>query len=130
MKLYSPIIVLLSLLLCFSCQNSRDDYWDKINDKNYQSPYQGTYIGNYTGIDYGTLLIKISSKDVVEVTRISQANGSREIFYGTIIESSFYNVRSQSSRFEILGNLVNSTSTFTGTWKQDGNSGSWQISKQ
>lgn len=128
-KLSLIVLVFLSMV---SCQQMIDNYWEKETQENYVSPYMGIYVGTYDGSDKGTLRIEISRENTVIVTRISTQYPLSEEFYGGMIEASFNQVKSRTSGFTILGNVINNPqNTFTGTWKIDeGNSGSWTLKKQ
>lgn len=124
--------VTLLVLTMVSCQRIVDNYWERKAEENYFSPYQGIYAGAYDGADKGTLRIVISQKNTVTVTRISTVNPLTEEFYGGMIDASFNQVKSRTSGFTILGNVIsNSQNTFSGTWKIDeGTTGNWTLKKQ
>ena len=128
-KLSLIVIVFLSMI---SCQQMIDKYREKEAQENYVSPYKEIYAGTYEGSDKGMLRIDISRKNTVIVTRISTQYPLIGGFYGGMIEASFNKVKSRTSGFTILGNVINNPqNTFTGTWKiNDGNSGSWTLKKQ
>ncbi|AZI33171.1 hypothetical protein [Kaistella carnis] len=131
MRIYK-FIILFALFSLFSCQQIVDNYWERKAEENYSSPYKGVYIGTYSGSDQGTLRIEISAKDFVEVKRMSTLNAVNETFEGGMIGASFNQVKSRTSGFTILGNVISSPqNTYSGTWKIDeGNSGTWILKKQ
>lgn len=131
MRIYK-FIILSALFSLFSCQQIVDNYWERKAEENYSSPYKGVYIGTYSGSDQGTLRIEISAKDFVEVKRMSTLNAVNETFEGGMIGASFNQVKSRTSGFTILGNVISSPqNTYSGTWKIDeGNSGTWILKKQ
>lgn len=131
MRIYK-FIILFALFSLFSCQQILDNYWERKAEENYSSPYKGVYIGTYSGSDQGTLRIEISAKDFVEVKRMSTLNAVNETFEGGMIGASFNQVKSRTSGFTILGNVISSPqNTYSGTWKIDeGNSGTWILKKQ
>lgn len=131
MRIYK-FIILFALFSLFSCQQIVDNYWERKAEENYRSPYKGVYIGTYSGSDQGTLRIEISAKDLVEVKRMSTLNAVNETFEGGMIGASFNQVKSRTSGFTILGNVISSPqNTYSGTWKIDeGNSGTWILKKQ
>lgn len=131
MRIYK-FIILFALFSLFSCQQIVDNYWERKAEENYSSPYKGVYNGTYSGSDQGTLRIEISAKDFVEVKRMSTLNAVNETFEGGMIGASFNQVKSRTSGFTILGNVISSPqNTYSGTWKIDeGNSGTWILKKQ
>ncbi|WP_312819843.1 hypothetical protein [Kaistella carnis] len=131
MRIYK-FIILFALFSLFSCQQIVDNYWERKAEENYSSSYKGVYIGTYSGSDQGTLRIEISAKDFVEVKRMSTLNAVNETFEGGMIGASFNQVKSRTSGFTILGNVISSPqNTYSGTWKIDeGNSGTWILKKQ
>lgn len=132
MKIIKVGLLFLTLISMVSCQQIIDNYWEKEAEENYVSPYTGVYVGTYDGADKGTLHIEITTKNSVIVKRTSTLHSLTEEFYGGMIEASFYQVKSQTTGFAILGNVIyNPKNNFTGTWKIDeSNSGSWTLKKQ
>lgn len=123
-------LILLILSCCLSsCEQVIDSYWENKQKENYKSPYAGTYNGTYSGQDSGTLKVKISTKDVVTVTRNSNTFKTSETFTGTLIGSSFYSVKSSATGFTLMGSLSSQTSVYSGNWTQDSMSGTWNLTK-
>lgn len=126
------VLLMIILISMVSCERILEERRYQNEQENYVSPYKGIYVGNYEGADKGTLRIEISSKSTVTVKRISTLNPINEEFYGSMIDASFNQLKSQTTGFTILGNIMNNPqNTYAGTWKiDDGNFGVWTVKKQ
>ena len=126
------VMFTLALLSLTSCQEIIDNYWDRKAEESYVSPYKGVYVGTYIGSDQGTIRIEVSSKDWVDVTRISNTPSFSDAFSGGMSGASFNQVRSRTSGFTVMGNLIKDPqNTYSGTWKiDDGNVGTWTLKKE
>ena len=119
------LLVLVSVISCDRIEEQR-----KIEQ--YVSPNKGIYVGTYVGADQGTLRLEISDKDLVTVNRTSTMSSFSEEFYGGMTGPAFNQVKSRTSNFTILGNIIRSAqNTYSGTWKIDeGTFGTWTLKKQ
>ena len=123
-------VFLLLLLSLVSCETLIENIANNIEYDNYTSPYAGTYIGTYSGQDSGTLKITVDSKDIVTATRYSTVFKMEENLYGGMIGPALHQVSSRESGFKITGSFISQTRTFTGSWSQNGISGTWSVTKQ
>lgn len=125
-------IILSLLFLLMISMISCDRIAEQRKIEQYVSPYKGIYVGNYIGSDQGTLRLEISDKDFVTVNRTSNMYSFSEEFQGGMTGSAFNQVKSRTSNFAILGNIIRSAqNTYSGTWKIDeGTLGTWTLNKQ
>lgn len=123
---FKPFTTLFLLTAFFSFQ-SCDEMIDEIHknkaEQNYVSPYRGKYTGTYTGDSAGDLIINVSEKGSIEITRTSL--NSNESYYTGLINASFNTTNKAASGFMLIGNL----NSKMGTWEMGTSKGNWTVKK-
>lgn len=120
MKRKFGVLLLLFIVnvTLISCDRISDNYWERIEQKNYVSPYKGTYFGRFSGSANGTLNMEINKSGNVTIQREINNTNQSETFYGNINNyGAFQNTNSQHTGFTIYGNLNSQNNLFNGTWK-------------
>ncbi|WP_447951858.1 hypothetical protein [Chryseobacterium koreense] len=97
--------------------------------ENAASAYAGTYKGNFSGDDNGNLKVDVSITNVVTVSRVSSKTGSSETYTDGLFEGTF-NGNPSTTGFSIFGNLISTSGSFEGTWKQGSLTGTWSLVRQ
>lgn len=123
MKRISVLLMIISLLTFQSCEDVVDEIYKNKEEQNYVSPHRGKYTGTYTGDSAGELIINVSEKGSVEITRTSL--NSNESYYTGLINASFNTTNKAPSGFMLIGNL----NSKMGTWEMGGLKGNWTVKK-
>jgi hypothetical protein len=123
MKRISVLLMIISLLTFQSCEDVVDEIYKNKEEQNYVSPHRGKYTGTYTGDSAGELIINVSEKGSVEITRTSL--NSNESYYTGLINASFNTTNKAPSGFMLIGNL----NSKMGTWEMGSLKGNWTVKK-
>lgn len=123
MKRISGVIMVMSLLTLQSCEDVVDQIYENKQEQNAVSPYRGTYTGTYTGDVSGNLIINVSEKGTIEITR-NTLNLSESYLTG-FINASFNTTNRAPSGFMLIGNL----NSKMGTWEMGSLKGNWTVKK-
>lgn len=120
----SKLLLILSVVfLLQSCDEMLDQIDENKAQQNYVSPYQGKYTGTYTGDSNGELVINVSEKGYVKITKISL--NSSESYDTGLVGASFNTTNKAPSGFMLVGNL----NSQNGTWEMNGSKGNWTVKK-
>ena len=122
-KMKAKLLLIVFLVFLQSCDEMIDQIHENKAQQNYVSPYRGKYTGTYTGDSNGELIINVSEKGSVEITRMS--TNSSESYYTGLINASFNTTNKAPSGFMIIGNL----NSQNGTWEMNGSKGNWTVKK-
>ncbi|SIN81596.1 hypothetical protein SAMN05421769_0268 [Chryseobacterium scophthalmum] len=123
MKCISTVLMIMSLLTLQSCEDVVDQIYENKQEQNAVSPYRGTYTGTYTGDVNGNLIINVSEKGTIEITR-NTLNSSESYLTG-FINASFNTTNRAPSGFMLIGNL----NSKMGTWEMGSLKGNWTVKK-
>lgn len=123
MKCISTVLMIMSLLTLQSCEDVVDQIYENKQEQNAVSPYRGTYTGTYTGDVSGNLIINVSEKGTIEITR-NTLNSSESYLTG-FINASFNTSNRAPSGFMLSGNL----NSKMGTWEMGSLKGNWTVKK-
>ena len=115
--------MIISLVSLQSCEDVIDQIYENKQEQNYVSPYQGNYTGTYTGDVSGNLIINVSEKGTIEITR-NTLNASETYLTG-FINASFNTTNKAASGFMLIGNL----NSKMGTWEMGSLKGNWTVKK-
>lgn len=123
LKILPKALLLAFVIVLQSCDHVIDQIHENEQEQNYISPYRGNYTGTYTGDLNGNIVIKVSDKGSVEITRI--AVNAQESYMTGLINSSFSTTNKAPSGFILLGNLESKA----GTWEMGNLKGTWNVTK-
>ncbi len=123
MKRILSVLMIMSLLTLQSCEDVVDQIYENKHEQNAVSPYRGTYTGAYTGDVSGNLIINVSEKGTIEITR-NTLNSSESYLTG-FINASFNTTNRAPSGFMLIGNL----NSKMGTWEMGSLKGDWTVKK-
>lgn len=122
-KNIAKVLMIVSLVTLQSCTDIVDQIYENKQEQNTFSPYQGKYIGTYTGNANGDLIINVSEKGTIEITRITLT--SSETYITGFINASFNTTNRAPSGFMLIGNL----NSQLGTWEMGNLKGNWSVKK-
>lgn len=123
MKRILAVFTVISLVILQSCEDVVDQIYENKQEQNTVSPYQGNYTGTYTGDVSGNLIINVSEKGTIEITR-NTLNSSESYLTG-FINASFNTTNRAPSGFMLIGNL----NSKMGTWEMGSLKGNWTVKK-
>lgn len=116
-------LIFVVLIGLQSCEGVIDRIYENSTEQNSFSQYQGKYIGTYTGDNNGSLVIIVSEKGSVEITRTSL--NSSETYATGLVNAAFNTNNKASSGFYLIGSL----NSQMGTWEMNGLKGNWTVKK-
>lgn len=122
-KNIAKVLMIVSLVTLQSCTDIVDQIYENKQEQNTFSPYQGKYTGMYTGNASGDLIINVSEKGTIEITRITLT--SSETYITGFINASFNTTNRAPSGFMLIGNL----NSQLGTWEMGNLKGNWSVKK-
>lgn len=122
-KNIAKVLMIVSLVTLQSCTDIVDQIYENKQEQNTFSPYQGKYTGTYTGNASGDLIINVSEKGTIEITRITLT--SSETYITGFINASFNTTNRAPSGFMLIGNL----NSKLGTWEMGNLKGNWSVKK-
>ena len=122
-KPFTTLFLLTAFFSFQSCDEMVDEIHKNKEEQNCVSPYRGKYTGTYTGDSAGDLIINVSEKGSIEITRASL--NSNESYYTGLINASFNTTNKAPSGFMLIGNL----NSKMGTWEMGSSKGTWTIKK-
>ena len=122
-KNIAKVLMIVSLVTLQSCTDIVDQIYENKQEQNTFSPYQGKYTGTYTGNASGDLIINVSEKGTIEITRITLT--SSETYITGFINASFNTTNRAPSGFMLIGNL----NSQLGTWEMGNLKGNWSVKK-
>ncbi len=122
-KTISVVLMIVSCMSLQSCEDVIDQIYENKQEQNAVSPYQGNYTGTYTGDVSGNLIINVSEKGTIEITR-NTLNASETYLTG-FINASFNTTNRAPSGFMLIGNL----NSKMGTWEMGSLKGNWTVKK-
>lgn len=123
MKRILALFTVISLVILQSCEDVVDQIYENKQEQNAVSPYRGNYTGTYTGDVSGNLIINVSEKGTIEITR-NTLNSSESYLTG-FINASFNTTNRAPSGFMLIGNL----NSKMGTWEMGSLKGNWTVKK-
>ena len=123
MKRILAVFTVISLVILQSCEDVVDQIYENKQEQNTVSPYRGNYTGTYTGDVSGNLIINVSEKGTIEITR-NTLNSSESYLTG-FINASFNTTNRAPSGFMLIGNL----NSKMGTWEMGSLKGNWTVKK-
>lgn len=106
-----------------SCQYILDQAEEEKAQENFTSEFMGKYTGSYTGDMSGALTVNVRKDASAEVIR--DAAGNPDVYFTSIIMSSFNTTSASPQGFILYGNLQ----TKKGTWQMGNLKGSWSLTK-
>ncbi len=122
-KNIAKVLMIVSLVTLQSCTDIVDQIYENKQQQNTFSPYQGKYTGTYTGNASGDLIINVSEKGTIEITR--NTLNSSETYITGFINASFNTTNRAPSGFMLIGNL----NSQLGTWEMGNLKGNWSVKK-
>ena len=123
MKRILAVFTVISLVILQSCEDVVDQIYENKQEQNAISPYRGNYTGTYSGDVSGNLIINVSEKGTIEITR-NTLNSSESYLTG-FINASFNTTNRAPSGFMLIGNL----NSKMGTWEMGSLKGNWTVKK-
>lgn len=123
LKPFTTLFLLIAFFNFQSCDEMVDQIYENKQEQNAVSPYRGTYTGTYTGDVSGNLIINVSEKGTIEITR-NTLNSSESYLTG-FINASFNTTNRTPSGFMLIGNL----NSKMGTWEMGSLKGNWTVKK-
>lgn len=123
LKRILAVFTVISLVILQSCEDVVDQIYENKQEQNAVSPYRGNYTGTYTGDVSGNLIINVSEKGTIEITR-NTLNSSESYLTG-FINASFNTTNRAPSGFMLIGNL----NSKMGTWEMGSLKGNWTVKK-
>ncbi len=122
-KNVAKVLMIVSIVTLQSCTDIVDQIYENKQEQNTFSPYQGKYTGTYTGNASGDLIINVSEKGTIEITRNTLT--SSETYITGFINASFNTTNRAPSGFMLIGNL----NSQLGTWEMGNLKGNWSVKK-
>ncbi|WP_265429095.1 hypothetical protein [Chryseobacterium sp. YIM B08800] len=123
LKRILAVFTIISFVILQSCEDVVDQIYENKQEQNTVSPYQGNYTGTYTGDVSRNLIINVSEKGTIEITR-NTLNSSESYLTG-FINASFNTTNRAPSGFILIGNL----NSKMGTWEMGSLKGNWTVKK-